>query len=625
MEPRSQVNYIYFAMLFVALTLLHGFHVILIDKGPLMAQAFFLVYAIGESFLEVTILMLIAIWIKAHLPKAFNSVFIILTFLLFIFHMIDFPMTRVMDWSVWYTMNFILQESAKNLKEMLYASNVTLGSWLIGGMVTFGLLFMGLIFFYFTERVVKKHPMPTLSPILVKTSCVVAVFLSIWDVGMRDSPMSLMYVQYEKALPWKTTIFPKDAPISLVTATLKAPIEEAEVLRRMDTHAVPLVRKPNIFLFITESLREDYILPEIAPNLSAFKKECCSFELSLSNANATHLSWFSIFHSRLPFYWSHVRRTYGRNGSVPLSILKHLGYQIHVYTSARLAYYQMDRLLFGSTCDLIDDFYYYPHEADGKVYASDEKTIDKLREDLHLTEDKEGHCFIVFLDSTHFDYSFPVEPTPVFLPIPDDINYIKLACSMEDVEGIKNRYLNAINYLDGLFGRFKETMKKQGLWDDALVIFTGDHGEEFYDAGHIFHASALSSAQTTVPIYYKFGHPVGKTSAMTSHVDIFPTIFYELLGKDHFGDLFDGEPIFNQNKWPYAISTRYNASRNPSEFIIHNGEHKLFVRFVNSGNIYKSKQLYLQTVKNKLDEVLDVEEYSLESDFEEAFKRIFPQ
>ena len=71
--------------------------------------------------------------------------------------------------------------------------------------------------------------------------------------------------------------------------------------------------------------------------------------------------------------------------------------------------------------------------------------------------------------------------------------------------------------------------------------------------------------------------------------------------------------------------TRYNASRNPSEFIIHNGEHKLFVRFVNSGNIYKSKQLYLQMVKNKLDEVLDAEEYSLENDFDEAFKRIFPQ
>ena len=625
MGSRGQVNYIYFALLFVILTLLHGFHVILIDKGPLLAQAFFLVYAIGESFLEVTVLMLIAMWIKSHLPKAFTSIFIVLTFMLSIFHVIDFPIVRVMDWSIWYTLNFVLQESARNLKEILYASNVSLSSWFLGGAVTVGLLLMGLIFFYFTEKVIKKHPFPSLSPYLVKTSCVLAVFLSVWDMGMRSSPMFCVYAQYEKALPWKTTLFSTENPLSILDVSLKPGIEEEEILRRMDTHAVPLVRKPNIFLFITESLREDFITADIAPHLNAFKKECCPFTMSLSNANATHLSWFSIFHSRLPFYWSHVRRTYGKNGSVPLSILKHLGYQIHVYTSARLAYYQMDRLLFGSSCDLIDDFYYYPHETDGKVFASDQKTIEKLREDLHLTEDKEGHLFIVFLDSTHFDYSFPAEPTPAFQPGPNDINYLKLACSLEDVEGIKNRYRNAIHFLDGLFGRFEATMKTKGLWDDALIIFTGDHGEEFYDAGHIFHASALSSAQTTVPIYYKFGRPIGKTTSMTSHVDIFPTIFYELLDKDHFGDLFDGEPIFNENRWPYVISTRYNASRNPSEFIIHNGKNKLFGRFVNSGNIYKSKQIYLQSVKDIRDEIVEMENVSAEEEFKDALNRIFPK
>ena len=44
----------------------------------------------------------------------------------------------------------------------------------------------------------------------------------------------------------------------------------------------------------------------------------------------------------------------------------------------------------------------------------------------------------------------------LFLPIEEEINYLK-ATTDGNVDGIKNRYRNAIHYIDSLFKKFLET------------------------------------------------------------------------------------------------------------------------------------------------------------------------
>ena len=74
-------------------------------------------------------------------------------------------------------------------------------------------------------------------------------------------------------------------------------------MQRLDSRIFSLNHKPDIYLFVIESLREDYITVENSPHLNQFKEKNVSFDLTLSNANATHNSWFSLFHSKFPFYW----------------------------------------------------------------------------------------------------------------------------------------------------------------------------------------------------------------------------------------------------------------------------------------------------------------------------------
>jgi membrane-anchored protein YejM (alkaline phosphatase superfamily) len=59
-----------------------------------------------------------------------------------------------------------------------------------------------------------------------------------------------------------------------------------------------------------------------------------------------------------------------------------------------------------------------------------------------------------------------------------------------------------------------------------MIAVFGDHGEAFWDLGGPFgHSSRLSEAQTHVPFLFCAPNPIQTNYRITSHADIFPTIF----------------------------------------------------------------------------------------------------
>ncbi len=148
------------------------------------------------------------------------------------------------------------------------------------------------------------------------------------------------------------------------------------------------------------------------------------------------------------------------------------------------------------------------------------------------------------------------------------------------------------------------TLKDKGLYDEGVVIFTGDHGEEFFEEGQLFHASHLSSMQTEPPIYMKLGNNQRARECevdelVTSHVDIFPTVLDYLMGREAFSSAFDGESVFKRERKDFVVTGRFNGPRRPEEFFITNGEEKAIFRFkgrksleVRKLNGYKKEQVY---------------------------------
>lgn len=619
MDPKRKINIIYFGFLFVALSFLHVYQIFLIDDGTALRRFFYAIYAIGQCFLEVGILALLGSFLVRKYPKSLSPVFVVCTFLLFIVHIVDFPLVRIMDWSIWYVLDWILEEKMENFLELLYASNISIKIWIVVGIVMVVLPIFGVVFYRLTESFAKKLPYQLSYPTTAFSLMAIILFLSLFDFKTGELAAPHNESRYLKALPWKSTLSMQGYPMLKLKNGLKAQPSQTTFEAKLNSTNLNLAERPNIFLFVIESLRADFITDKTAPHMTAFRKKYSSFPLALSGANATPNSWYSIFHSRYSFYWDQNTEM----GSPALSVLKKAGYKIHVYTAARLNYYKMDEVLFGKKQALLNSMDVFSH--DEESWIGDQQCVEKLMDDMDRFRKEEGHVFIVFFDSTHFDYSWPKLDPVQFTPIVDNINYLKVAFLKENIEGIKNRYRNAIYFVDQLFGRFYNQLMKMPYARESVVAVTGDHGEEFFEKGHIFHMSSLSAMQTQVPIYLKLGDDSKSCQGeMICHTDIFPTVIDYVLKGDDFADFFDGESLLRDRQRPFALTVKYNGSRAPYEFALNNGKTKLVARFNNQRNIFNANSIEILERESRKNETLEFNEEMINREFATAFDYLFP-
>jgi hypothetical protein len=70
-------------------------------------------------------------------------------------------------------------------------------------------------------------------------------------------------------------------------------------------------------------------------------------------------------------------------------------------------------------------------------------------------------------------------------------------------EHLHDLYRGEVKHADEEIGRFFAQLKADGLYDNALVIVTADHGEEFFEHGGWWHGTTLYDEQVHVPLLVK--------------------------------------------------------------------------------------------------------------------------
>lgn len=354
---------------------------------------------------------------------------------------------------------------------------------------------------------------------------------------------------------------------------------------RMDIRAAQASPAPavipeeaNVFLIVAETMRLSFIQPEIAPNLAAFERENLSFTHTLTSANSTHYAWFSIFYSSYPFYWNAQRHFPGQMGSPALDAFKKAGFKIHVFTTEiNRKYFDSQTLYYGQNGRLIDDVYASPSEYPDE---SDRHVIDNLRGLFKKGAPAGRNLYIIHLESTHHNYFFPKEYERKFQPSVGDFHYYKWDYSPEDVERIRNRYKNALAYLDAVFGEFIATLKSAGIYERAIIGFVGDHGEEFTEHGALIHGNNLFAPQTEVPIFFRIPGKQGqRIDRVVAGMDMLPTLLdavglYDPAGPFIFGRsaIRAPEPGLGQG---CALIANGRGDLVPNKFALFNGRYKL--------------------------------------------------
>ena len=110
-------------------------------------------------------------------------------------------------------------------------------------------------------------------------------------------------------------------------------------------------------------------------------------------------------------------------------------------------------------------------------------------------------------------------------------NLFAAAYQMDFPGVLRDRYDESIRYVDHYIGTFLDELKKRGLYDDAVVVITADHGESFTKGYGEHGGPLLHDELVRVPLFIKVPgqRTQRRVSAPTESVDIKPTLL-ELAG-----------------------------------------------------------------------------------------------
>ena len=121
-------------------------------------------------------------------------------------------------------------------------------------------------------------------------------------------------------------------------------------------------------------------------------------------------------------------------------------------------------------------------------------------------------------------------------------------------EWARARYQSEVQEVDRAIGAFLQSLKDEGIYDRALIVFASDHGEEFVEHNNFHHGKSLYNELVRVPLLVK--PPESQTglrvSQPVSTVAIAPTIL-DLAGIPYDNATFSAESL--RGTWQASSAT----------------------------------------------------------------------
>jgi membrane-anchored protein YejM (alkaline phosphatase superfamily) len=355
-----------------------------------------------------------------------------------------------------------------------------------------------------------------------------------------------------------STVLPLQPPVRMNTLSERVfgvraqpdPFQRAGASKRLPAgiapEAVRLARTPDVLFVVAESLPADHLDAATMPRLLGRAEAGARFTSHYAGASSTNYTLFTLMYG---LQAQKLEATIGAGRRpVLFPALAANGYQMKVLAASCVDWMDLKDTVFGGV----------PAE-DLRTWCeglpAPERDAAMLAEAgaFARAADPERPVFLfLFFFGTHFNYFLDREDE-VHRPFWDGAGGLKATSAPGPL--IAARARNAAHkldrLLDGFLADFERTRGRA-----PLVVFTGDHGEEFRQKGHIGHGSEVTREQIHVPaIWLGDGVPRGVFDAPTSHADVVPTLL-GLLGDGHAPSLYsDGLSMFEAPKDRFVVST----------------------------------------------------------------------
>lgn len=307
-----------------------------------------------------------------------------------------------------------------------------------------------------------------------------------------------------------------------------------------------------IFIITLDSVKQTVITPELTPHIANFSKDALVFKHHFSGGNSTRFGIFSFMYGLNATYWFSF--LHANQKPVLFDVLQQRNYDINIFSSTNTNWPEFRKTCYVDIQDSIQDSF------GGEPWKKDEQSTQCFLDDIQNKKGDKPLFNFIFLDAPH-GYSYPPSEN-VYGAEAGEINYLSITAGSEELKTVEKRYNNALRYNDKLFEKMITQLKDKGLYDDALIIFTSDHGQEFFEYGNFGHNTSFSLAQIQVPMIIKLPKSfqyLTLPNGITSHQDIVPTILSLLGVQNPTSDYSNGQNIFAQDfKRDYIFSANWN-------------------------------------------------------------------
>ena len=255
--------------------------------------------------------------------------------------------------------------------------------------------------------------------------------------------------------------------------------------------AVRMTRKPDVVFVVTESLPADHLDAQTMPNVWRRAAGGARFTRHYAGASSTNYTLFTLMYG---LQAQKLEATIGAGRQpVIFPALAANGYRMKVLAASCVDWMDLKDTVFGGVppqdlrtwCQDVE-----PKDRDGAMLAEAERFVA----DVGPERDHPVFLFLFFF-GTHFNY-FLDDVDRVHVPFWDGSGGIKATEAPGEL--IAARARNAAHKVDRLLEEFLGKMER-ARGAAPLVVFTGDHGEEFRQKGHIGHGSAVTREQIHVP------------------------------------------------------------------------------------------------------------------------------
>jgi sulfatase-like protein len=309
--------------------------------------------------------------------------------------------------------------------------------------------------------------------------------------------------------------------------------------------------KPNIFLFVVDSLRQDYISAynpsvDFTPEIGRFAQDSVVFHDAFTRYGGTALSEPAIWTGALQPHKQFIKPLYTMNSLQKL--IEADGYQSYISLDPIL----QEILRPSSSIVELDEGtkvmsdYDYAVTVKGMIPGSMERsrqntkswsnldfvaTLSELEAKIQVRADKRKPIFA---------YTQPQNVHTV------NLEHSRLGGSRREIS------IYELRRIDAAFGGFIHFLEANALYDDSIIILTSDHGDAYGEFGRFGHSDFIFPEVMRIPLIIRLPAKMRRSvvcdpSKIAFSLDITPSLYYLLGHRPTLNSELFGRPLFTEN------------------------------------------------------------------------------